>query len=69
MVTCPKCGDDKVQHIIFCLLCVSCRHVFPLPPGDTTGVDFLVERYASPTSDNSPGQDVSFVPLDVNQKN
>jgi hypothetical protein len=32
-----------------------------LPLGDTSGLDFLVQRYTNPTENNKPGADTEFV--------
>lgn len=31
------------------------------PKEDTSGVDFLVQRYTAPTENNKPGADTAFV--------
>lgn len=65
---CLKCDNDSFRHLIFVLQCDKCGEVQPLPTDDTTGLDFLVQRYTKPTENNKPGADTSFVVRTVKEE-
>lgn len=57
---CVKCQNESFNHLIFVLQCDKCGEIVSTPKEDTTGVDFLVQRYTKPTENNRPGADTEF---------
>ena len=58
---CSKCENDTFKHLIFVLQCEKCGEICMPPKEDTSGLDFLVQRYTAPTENNHPGADTAFV--------
>jgi hypothetical protein len=65
---CSKCENDSFRHLIFVLQCDKCGEIQSLPKDDTTGLDFLVQRYTKPTENNRPGEDIEFVVKTVKEE-